>query len=323
LQGLKEVVLQPEERNFAISFGCLDFKNREKYVYYYQLKGLSKEWIKADKLEVAFAGLSPGHYVFRVKAENLEGLVSKGITELRLYVRPPFWRTGWFITTMLMLLSMIGYGMHRLRLNRLMAVEKIRNRVARDLHDDMGSTLSTINILSSMAKTKLNTDGLKAVEYINKISDNSQRMMEAMDDIVWAIKPANDSMQKLVARLREFATSVFEARDIELEFVADEGVQDVKLDMEARRDFFLIGKEAINNAAKYAHCEKVWIHLSLQDRILKLLVKDNGRGFDVKAADGGNGMGNMQRRADALRGKLQIKSTPETGTEIKLSVPVS
>jgi signal transduction histidine kinase/ligand-binding sensor domain-containing protein len=323
LQALNEIVITQDKNDFAITFGCLDFRNRNKYTYYYQMKGLSDEWVRAGEQQLFFKGLSSGHYVFRVKAQNVEGVESKNITELRIYVRPPFWGTGWFISSLLTMVAMIAYGMHRLRIKRILAVEKIRNRVARDLHDDMGSTLSTINILSSMAKAKLNTDAVKTAEYINKISDNSQRMMEAMDDIVWAIKPSNDSMQKVVGRMREFATNVFEAKDIDLEFIADEAVNDAKIDMEARRDFFLIFKEAVNNAAKYSKCDKAIVHVFIQGNKLMLLVKDNGIGFDVKTADSGNGLGNMQKRAVALKGKLEMNSKLGEGTEIKLSVPLN
>ncbi|MBL0336126.1 MAG: hypothetical protein IPP73_12690 [Chitinophagaceae bacterium] len=182
-----------------------------------------------------------------------------------------------------------------MRINRILAVEQIRNRVARDLHDDMGSTLSTINILSSMAKSKLNTDTVKTSEYISKISDNSQRMMEAMDDIVWSIKPANDSMQKITARMREFATSVLEAKNIELSFRTEDSVHDVKLNMEARRDFFLIFKEAVNNVAKYSQCKQARVHISVHNSRLMLVVEDDGKGFDVQTVDSGNGLGNMQK----------------------------
>ena len=124
-------------------------------------------------------------------------------------------------------------------------MEKVRRRIARDLHDDMGSTLSTINILSEMAKMKVNSDTGKTKEYIDKISDNSSRMMEAMDDIVWSINPMNDSMQKVVARMREFATGVFEAKNIEYSFKVDEAVHDLKLDMEgtARSYFSCLKKQ--------------------------------------------------------------------------------
>lgn len=323
LQRLPEIRLMPDQNNFTISFACLDFKNRDKFIYYYKMDGLHTDWIRADRLSVPFTEMAPGHYTFKVKAESLDGMVSKNISSLNLFIKPPFWRTKWFISTLLLIVAMIAYSMHRLRLNRLIAVEKIRNRVARDLHDDMGSTLSTINILSSMAKAKLNSDAMKTGEYINKISDNSQRMMEAMDDIVWAIKPANDTMQKVVARMREFATNVFEAKEIDLEFKASDEVNEAKIDMEGRRDFFLIFKEAVNNAAKYSKCSKAIVHVFVENRKLILLVKDNGVGFDVKDADGGNGLGNMQKRTDALHGKLQLTSKEGEGTEVRLTVPLN
>ena len=323
LQVLPEIVLQPDQNDFTISFAILDFKNRSRYTYYYRMEGINKEWIRSDNLKVVFTGLAPGHYVFRVKGMNVEGVESKKNTVLRIYIKPPFWRTAWFLSTLLTIIVFIAYAMHRLRIKRILAVERIRNRVARDLHDDMGSTLSTINILSSMAKAKLSSDSVKASEYINKISDNSQRMMEAMDDIVWAIKPANDSMQKVVGRMREFATNVFEAKDIELDFKADEAVSDANIDMEARRDFFLIFKEAVNNAAKYSKCDQATVHVFVEFNRLKLLVKDNGIGFDVETADSGNGLGNMQKRADALKGKLEVKSEIGNGAEVILAVPLN
>lgn len=323
LQALPEIVIKQAQNDFTISFACLDFKNKNKYTYYYQMKGLNNEWIRSQARHITFTGLAPGHYVFSVKAMNVEGVESKNISELRIYIKPPFWRTGWFLSTLLTIIAMITYGMHRLHIKRILAVEKIRNRVARDLHDDMGSTLSTINILSSMAKAKLNSDGKKTGEFINKISDNSQRMMEAMDDIVWAIKPANDSMQKVVGRMREFATNVFEAKDIELDFNADEAVNEVRIDMEARRDFFLIFKEAVNNAAKYSKCTKAFVQVFVDGKKLILKVADNGIGFDVKSADGGNGLGNMQKRADSLKTKISIVSNLGQGTIIQLKVPIN
>lgn len=323
LSGLQEITIRQWQNDFSIHFACLDFRNRHKYSYYYRLKGLDDKWIRSDALSVSFKGLAPGRYELGVKAVNTEGVESVHISTLPIFVRPPFWMTGWFISAILTFIVFIAYAMHLMRIKRLMAVEKVRNRVARDLHDDMGSTLSTINILSAMAKAKLNTDARRTGEYINKISDNSQRMMEAMDDIVWAIKPANDSMQKVVGRMREFATSVFEAKDIELEFIASKEVNEVKIDMEARRDFFLIFKEAVNNAAKYSGCKKALVHIYVEQQKLMLLVRDDGRGFDVKQADSGNGLGNMQKRADTLRARIQVESKPGEGCSVHLAVPVN
>jgi signal transduction histidine kinase len=173
-----------------------------------------------------------------------------------------------------------------------------------------------------MAKTKLVTDPVRTTDYLGKISDNSERMMEAMDDIVWSIKPSNDSMQKITARMREFATNVLEAKEIELEFNVAEEVYDVKLDMEARRDFFLVFKEAVNNAAKYSKATMVDILIRMKNKKLQFEIKDNGVGFDVAGADGGNGMGNMKKRAEAMAGQLSIVSEKGAGTTVTLKIPV-
>jgi signal transduction histidine kinase/ligand-binding sensor domain-containing protein len=324
LEALKTIRLQPGENSFSIYFSSLSYRNRGQLTYFYKLEGADKEWIKAEGSPSAqYRLLPPGKYTFQIRVENLDGVAAQKITTLNILVKPHFWQTGWFISSLLLAFALIFYGMHRLRLNKLMAVEKIRARVSRDLHDDMGSTLSTINILSSMAKAKLSTDIAKTADFIGKIGDNSQRMMEAMDDIVWAIKPDNDTMQKLIARMREFATNVLEAKDILMDFMADEKLNDFKPDMEIRRDLFLLFKEAVNNAAKYSKGSRVSISLEAHGQKIKLIVQDNGQGFDVNNADSGNGLGNMQRRAGALRGQLKIASGPDIGTTITLIAPLN
>lgn len=323
LMQLSKITLKPDLNSFAIYFSSLSYQQRDRLTYYYKMEGIDKDWQAADRIFFQnYSLLPPGDYVFKVYAENVEGIRSANTTELHITIRPPFYRTKWFISTIIFLVLLFIYFLHRERVNRLLAVEKIRNRVARDLHDDMGSTLSTINILSAMAKSKMNSDPVKTAGYISKISDNSQRMMEAMDDIVWSIKPSNDNMQRVTARMREFATNVLEAKDILLHFVVEEVVFDVKLNMEARRDFFLIFKEALNNAAKYSKATEVWVNIAMHNRQLSFTIKDNGIGFDVAKADGGNGLGNMQKRADGVNGKLRIRSVEGEGTEVRLIVPV-
>jgi signal transduction histidine kinase len=186
----------------------------------------------------------------------------------------------------------------------------------------MGSTLSTINILSAMASARITTDTPKAASYVSKITENSQRMMEAMDDIVWSIKPSNDSMQRIIARMREFATSLLESKEMDLHFVVEEEVHDVRLNMEARRDFFLIFKEAVNNAAKYSEACRVDVRIYRDGQRLHLEVIDNGVGFDPVTADGGNGLGNMQRRAAGMQAKYVLQSKVGAGTRIHLQLPL-
>ncbi len=323
LLRLPEIRLRPNQNFFVVSFASIDFRNRDKFIYYYKVDGLHDEWLKAENLDLIFTGLGPGRYTLRIKAENLEGQVSKNETILRFRIEPPFWRAPWFLALLVLAIAAMARYIYLLRLRRWKERSLIRNRIARDLHDDMGSTLSTINILSSMAKSRLQTDVEKTAEYISKISDNSQRMMEAMDDIVWAIKPDNDSMQKIVARMREFSTSVLEAKDVDLHFHSSEEVNEIKLDMEQRRDLFLFFKEVVNNVAKYARADHAEIRLAVHHRRLVLIVEDDGVGFNVDAADSGNGLGNMRKRADALQGRFQIQSKPGEGTKVTLNIPVT
>jgi signal transduction histidine kinase len=288
------------------------------------MDGVDIDWNRAEQdLAANYTTLAPGEYTFNVKCINMQGIESNNITSLRIDISPHFYQTRWFM--ILIFFSVFGftYLIYRLRLNRLLAVERIRNKVARDLHDDVGSTLSTINILSSMAKTKLLTDPVKTSEYISKITNNSQQMMEAMDDIVWSIKPNNDNMQRIVARMREYASSILEPKEIEIDFQIDGNIYDLKLNMEMRRDVFLIFKEALNNSAKYSHCSKIEIDVKFENNKLIIRIIDNGIGFDIRTADSGNGLGNMQKRAQSLHGKIDINSEEGKGTEISLIVPVS
>lgn len=324
IMKLKRVELKHTQNSLTIEFAALSFLQRDKIVYYYQLEGINKEWIRADKgLFANYTSLPSGHYTFKVKCENADGIESKSITTLKIYIRPPFWKTWWFLSLVAIAVAGLIYFIHRLRVNQLLGMEKVRTRIARDLHDDMGSTLSTINILSEMAKMKVMKDAEKTSEYLGKISDNSSRMMEAMDDIVWSINPMNDSMQRITARMREFATGVLEARNIDFTFRVDELVQDLKLDMEARRDFFLLFKEAVNNLAKYSRCKNALIDISIQKERLIMKIMDDGVGFDVLHADSGNGLLNMKKRAQSLNGMLSIESKPRGGTKVLLDVPLT
>jgi signal transduction histidine kinase len=266
--------------------------------------------------------LPPGDFTFEVRCENEDGLSSPS-TSYSFHINPPFWQTWWFVMLVAAAIAAILYLFHRSRMNRLVALAELRNRVARDLHDDVGSTLSTISILSTIAKSKLTDNPSQAEQYITKITDNSQQMMDAMDDIVWSIKPMNDSMQKIVARMREFASGVLEPKNIDVEFIVDERVLNIRLNMESRRDLFLVFKEAINNIAKYSGAQRVVVHVSYIRNRLMLKIKDDGTGFEVDIADSGNGLNNMKKRAAMMQGRIKIASQKNKGTLVLLNIPVN
>jgi signal transduction histidine kinase len=315
---LKKIKLSPDQNSFSISFASADQITKDSSLFY-KLNGADKNWIRAGRAAtINYKLLPPGRYDFMLKCSK-----HKEMTALEIVVKIPFWLSTWFIILCCAIFIGFAYCLHVLSLKRLMALETLRQKVSRDLHDDVGSTLSTINILSLMAKAKLTEDPVKASEYISKISDNSSRMMEAMNDIVWSINPMNDSMQKILARMREFATEALESKDIEMQFHFSPDASEMVLNMEQRRDIFLIFKEAINNIAKYADATKVIVELTIKNHLLSLIVKDNGKGFDVENADSGNGLNNMQKRAEKLKAKFAIVSQPNAGTTIMFEMRIT
>ncbi|GAA0879578.1 two-component regulator propeller domain-containing protein [Algoriphagus jejuensis] len=308
------------ENSLTIAFNILNFILQDRFTYHYRLVGADPEWREAKKsFEAVYSLLPPGDYSFEVKSANESGQFSDP-ARYDFIIKPSLAQTWWFKALLALIFLAVVYVIYSLHINRILAVAKLRNQLARDLHDDMGSTLSTINILSSMAKTKIGIDPAKSSEYISKISENSQRMMEAMDDIVWSIKPQNDTMEKLVARMREFANEALESKDILLSMEIGEKVLDMKLSMDARRDLFLIFKEGINNAAKYSKAERIFISFSVEKNTFTLRIRDYGIGFDLDKLDEGNGLENMKKRAKNLNGILTIQSTPNEGTTLNLRI---
>jgi signal transduction histidine kinase len=202
----------------------------------------------------------------------------------------------------------------------------LRNRIASDLHDEIGSTLSSISLYSEAAKKMLNGNE-QADKVLTKINSNTSQMMEAMSDIVWAINTRNDKLDNLVNRMRAFAVQVSEAKKFDLHLAENKDLPDMPLDMYERKNIYLIFKEAVNNAAKYSECKNVWIDFSNKSHLLEMKITDDGTGFTVADASrlsknkgGGNGLMNMKKRADDLKGELRIISEEGKGTEVILKM---
>ena len=226
---------------------------------------------------------------------------------------------------LVLLLTFVLFNRHQLKkkLEQQQALQRIRNDIARDLHDDIGSTLTSINILSAVSQKNLERNREQAAVSLQQITEQSQSMQQAMSDIVWAIKPDNDKMQNMVLRMREFVNHTLELKNIDVEFNVNENILSQTLPMEQRRDFFLIFKEAVNNAAKYSKATKVVIQLNKPNDTMQLCVTDNGVGFDTSRFTTSNGLKNMKERAEALHGALVINSAPGDGTLVQLQFPAT
>jgi two-component system, NarL family, sensor histidine kinase UhpB len=198
-------------------------------------------------------------------------------------------------------------------------IEKVRNTIARDLHDDIGSTLSTINIISNLAMRENATGDNK---HLSRIAEQSSRIMENMSDMVWSINPINDSMERVAVKMKTFAGEILEPKNMRIKFHGEESLNGLSLDPEKRKNLFLIFKEAINNAAKYSGANEVEIQLNQSNGKLTMRVKDNGNGFDEHQKRSGNGLRNMRDRAQAMQAELMIETNMGKGTEVKLEMPI-
>ncbi|MEO7445292.1 MAG: tetratricopeptide repeat protein [Ferruginibacter sp.] len=210
-------------------------------------------------------------------------------------------------------------AVHKAR--ELLQMEKLRNGIARDLHDDIGSTLTSINILSKVLLQQPGLQGESQQINLKKIKDHSSTIMENMSDIVWAINPQNDTVEKVIYKMKEFAAEVLDPLNIDYEFKEEGNFSDVKLTLNKRKDLFLIFKEAVNNAAKYSHCSYIKILLKHDGNAINLHVQDNGQGFDQEKVKKGNGLHNIFARAENMLGVLHYKTGLGLGTDMQLSVP--
>jgi signal transduction histidine kinase len=206
------------------------------------------------------------------------------------------------------------------RSKRLAEIEKVRNAIARDLHDDIGSTLSSINILSQLAVRDTHHDASK---HFNKIAEQSGRMMESMSDIVWSISPGNDSLEQVVSKMKEFAAEILEPKNISYRFNGEDSLKNTTLTLDKRKNLFLIFKEAVNNAAKYSGATHLDISFVRQGNTLSLSVSDNGGGFEPATVKAGNGLKNMQERASALKARFDFVTTLKHGTRVALELPLT
>lgn len=218
----------------------------------------------------------------------------------------------------LLLFSRYNYRKKLERKNLLLAE---RNRISSELHDEVGSSLSAINLMSHAAMHTKNTDGQQVQDYISSINNNSAKVMETISDIVWSMHPENDQMPRIIARMKTFCAEILEAVDARFTMQVDDNVQTLTLSSEKRRDFFLLFKEAVNNAAKYARAATVTINLQKNGDWLHLVITDDGQGFDTNVATQGNGLRNMQQRAEKHGGRVQVSSITGQGTTVTLDLP--
>jgi signal transduction histidine kinase/streptogramin lyase len=332
--GEKEMALSDfpaNENQLQLDFVALSFAPGEVLRYQYKLEGADADWsAPSEQRRVNYANLTPGRYRFLVRAANSDGTVSAVPASVAFRILRPVWQRWWFLTLAVIAVGVMVYAFYRYRMARLLEMANVRTRMATDLHDDIGSGLSRMAILSEVVKQQMGNNAEQSVPLLTEIADSARTLVDSMRDIVWSIDPRRDDLGNVVSRVRQFASDVLEPQKIKLDFQAQPEMEKIKLNPEQRRHLFLIFKEAINNIARHAECASVSLSISVSHSRLAVEIRDDGRGFsDVSATEaptnghaGGHGLENMQSRAAQLGGQLSVDSSPGRGTCLKLTIPL-
>ncbi len=304
-----------------IEFFALSFAPGEVPKYQYTLDGIDSWSPPTDQQTVTYPRLAPGTYRFLVRAVG--GSRAPGATpaSLTFTIPPPVWARWWFLLAAAALVLSTFHAAYRYRLARLLEIERIRTRLAMDLHDDIGSTLSQVAVLSAVARQRLTADG-RLAELLERIADISRQLVDAMSDVVWAINPERDSLRDLAQRMRRFAAETLDSQNVQLGFDGSAANLDARLGAEVRREVFLIFKESIHNLVRYAKCTRVHVGLTIEGPSLVPTVEDDGVGLDTSARVDGLGLRSMRERAGRLGGELRLRSAPGEGTTMHLVVPL-
>lgn len=307
-----------------IAVGALAHGFPTNAVLQYRLDGVEQEWRETQVRDVIrYAGMPVGEHRLRVRVRDAFGRISPEHVLLTVRVDGPVWQQWWFYAIALLVVSVGLYAFYNYRLSQALKLQAVRNRIASDLHDEVGSSLSSITIGAQLA-ARLSPDASEQLRtLLARMGETSSQSLRSISDIVWAIDPKNDEGEALVKRMRRIAQELLESKGVDVSFDVGIGVEDLKLPMNARKEIVLIFKEAVHNASKYSGASLVQVSLHRRSGTLAVSVKDDGKGFDVALHPDGHGLGSMKRRADTIGADLTLHSAHGMGTLVGVEVDLT
>ncbi len=320
--------LPPDHRRIEFGFTAFNFSAPDNVHFRYRLQGFDDDWVEGDTLRGAsYPRLPAGEYEFRVAACNSDGAWNEARPAFVFSVSPFFWQTwsfraGAFIVFTAAMIMIIRYALFRrlhLKLRRLeqqAALDKERARIARDLHDDLGGSLTEVSLLLGLTGRELGAPQ-KTEGNIQQCSSLIQQMSRSVDEIIWAINPRNDTLRYLIDYISQFVVEFLHAANIRCRVTLPDQIPERTLSPEARHNLFLVVKEVLNNIARHSHATEVRLGIAATEDEISLTIEDNGRGFD-SAPDNGqaDGLRNMRQRMEEIGGHFQIESMPQAGTRV-------
>jgi signal transduction histidine kinase/ligand-binding sensor domain-containing protein len=318
IDGVDNLRIGPEDNAFTVEFAALAFAPTADRRFRYKLDGSGSDWIEATEPTATFPRPRAGHYVLRVQtATGAENTWNDPGVAVALDVIPQFWATSWFRTFVALALIALLWAAHRLRLRRVLAVEQLRLRISRDLHDDIGSGLSSIALMSDALRTNRRASAPDS-EQLGKIGEVARGMVADLRDIIWAIDPDRDRLDDMVTRMRDVATALLPGARLTFTVSPSEQLA-MRIGMAARRELLLVYKEILHNVAKHADATAVAVELLARPNGLDLRIRDDGSGF-CDAGNGGTGLKSLRERAARLGGELRVRSDSHGGTLVELSL---
>lgn len=315
----QEPVLDYKDNELRFTFAGASYFAPEETQYRVQLRGFEDNWTTwNNENQKDYTNIPEGNYSFMVQAKNVFGVVSES-TPFSFLVLPPWYRTWWAYLLYSFTIAGLMYTAYKIRVNQILRVQRIRNRIASDLHDEVSATLSSISYFAQA----IQSDELKGdkTRFINLIAKSAGDAKEKITDIVWAINPENDDWQNFLAKCRRYASDLLESKGIEYSLKIDEHIPG-KLDMQLRQHLWLIFKEMLTNAVRHSLAKQLDIIMKYEEGKLKLVVQDNGTGMDVDKVKKGNGLVNIQKRAVLINADISLKTEEGFGTRWVLKVPL-
>lgn len=323
-----EINLNYYDNSFNISFSSLDYTDSKRNLYSYKLDGFDEDWsFPGANTSVSYTNLNSGEYTFRVMGSNSDGIWNENGAKIKIIINPPWWKTWWFTVSWIFFAAIVFGSTIRLisvqklkkklrELKQQQALEAERTRISKDMHDELGSSLTKITLLSEIARKKIGN-----IEEINKISDASREVVNNMDEIVWAVNPKNDSLENLAAYTLQYSQDFLSEAGLNCRFEYPDTIPSMMLSSDTRHNIFLVIKEALNNAVKHSGASEVSITLILNKTFFEFLISDNGNGFSIENCDRfSNGLNNMEKRIADINGEFKITSQTGSGTLISIKI---
>jgi signal transduction histidine kinase len=321
-------------RRLEFHYTGLNFSAAERLRFRHKLEGVDAEWVEtAGQREASYNDLRHGGYTFRVQACSREGMWGQSNDAVAFTVLPFFWQTWWFIGLFLVTFGgvvawTVGLALrrrhqHHLHLvGQLHAAERARTQIARDIHDDLGSSLTEIGLLGALAARET-TPPDEARQQAARMMVRAEELARKLDETVWAVNPKNDTLKHLASYLCNLTKEFLEPASIHCRLDVAADLPDLPLTAEVRHNLFLTAKEAVNNAVKHSGATELWLRMRVVGGAFILEIEDNGRGFAAETPrEGGNGLRNMAGRMQEIGGEFHLRTAPAAGATVRLRFPL-